>query len=170
MQKMLLQKKLNMVLTAIMSGFLFLNPVVSVAFNEVVPEYATGVFGVADNIEGNLAFYNASRGFFLLPLSANGVSDDMSPTNDLILALPDTIALTDSSEDEKGLVIYRVDGTLWVNAFVGGGNESAHSASYFGVGEFVIVITDGKDQCADLALNECRQSRYFLKETSFSIQ
>lgn len=170
MQKKFFQKYPNAFLAIGMLGFLFLNPIATLSFDEIMPEYATGIFNVADTAEGNLAFYNASRGFFLLPLSTNGIPDNASPIDNLALALTDTIILSDSSGNESGLVIYRADGTLWVNTFVGGGNESAHSASYFGIGDFVIVITTGKDQCADLTLNECRSSPYFLKETTFSIQ
>jgi hypothetical protein len=68
-------------------------------------------------------------------------------------------------------VIYRVlDGALFVNTFVGKGNESAHSASYFGAGDFVIVMTAKSDQCASLTLSECRFGQYVLKEVPFSIQ
>lgn len=141
MQKTLFRKNLNAVLAAVMLGFLLLNPAAAVSFEDVVPEYATGVFNAEDGIEGNLVFYNASRGFFLFPLSANGIPDGELPTENPTLALTDTIALSDSSPNASGLVIYRVDGTLWVNTFVGASNESAHAASYFGIGDFVIVRT-----------------------------
>lgn len=167
---MLFQKNLNAVLATVVLGVLFLNPAGAVSFDDVVPEYSTGVFNVADNIQGNLAFYDASRGFFLLSLSANGIPDGALPTENPALVLPDTIVLSDPASNKSGLLIYRVDGTLWVNTFVGAGNESAHSADYFGVGDFVIVKTASQDQCADLTLNECRSSQYFLKETPFSIQ
>ncbi len=170
MQNKVFQKHPNAFLAIIMLGFLFLNPVVAVSFDDVVPEYATGVYNVADNAEGNLAFYNASRGLFLLSLSANGIPEGMLPTDNPTLALPDTIVLSDSSDNASGLVIYRADGTLWVNTFVGKGNESAHSASYFGVGDFVIVTTASPDQCVDLTLNECRSGQYVVKEIPFSIR
>lgn len=172
MQTILSPKNLNAVLATVILGFLFINPVAAISFDNIVPEYSTGVFDVTDIPEGNLAFFNASQGFFLLPLSANGVPDDALPAENPTLALPDTIILSDrdSPYGASGLVIYRVDGTLWVNTFVGGGNESAHSASYFGIGNFIIVTTFNPDQCADLTLSECRQSQYFLKEIPFSIQ
>ena len=171
MRKKFFQKIPNIFLAIVTMGFLFLNPVVAASFNDVMPEYSTGVFDAADTAQGNLAFYDASRGFFLLPLSANGIPDGALPTDNPILALPDTVILSDrSSSNTSGLVIYRVDGTLWVNTFVGKGNESAHSASYFGKGDFVMVTTAEPDQCDNLTLSECRFGQYVLKEIPFSIQ
>lgn len=170
-RKKISQKHMNaLIILLVVLGFLFGEPPTLVAFIGDVPEYATGVFDVVDTTEGNLAFYNASRGFFLLPPSANGIPDGALPADNPIIALAGTIILSDSSGDASGLVIYRIDETLWVNTFVGASNESAHAASYFGIGDFVIVMTAGPDQCADLTLNECRQSQYFLKEIPFSIQ
>lgn len=171
MPKKLFQKYPNVFLAlAVAAGLQFLNPMAVFSFAEIMPEYSTGVFNVADTAEGNIAFYSASRGLFLLPLSANGIPDDALPADNPTLALPDTIILSDSSSNKSGLIIYRIDGTLWVNTFVGASNESAHAASYFGIGDFVIVRTASPDQCADLTLNECRSSQYFLKEIPFSIQ
>lgn len=135
-----------------------------------VPFFA-GDSSTVDGADGDLAIYDASRGLFPLPLAANNIPDGTLPTNNPILSLPDTIILSDSLDKASGLVIYRVlDGMLFVNTFVGKGNESAHSASYFGTGDFVIVMTAAPDQCAGFTLEECRTSTYFVKEIPFSIQ
>jgi hypothetical protein len=135
-----------------------------------IPFFA-GDSGSVDTSEGKLAIYDALRGIFPLPLSANGIPDNLPATDNPTIGLADTIILSDTSNEARGLVIYRVlDGTLFVNTFVGEGNESAHSASYFGPGDFVIVMTAKPDQCASLTLSECRAQQDFIAEQSFSIK
>ncbi len=165
-----MQKKFYVILLLllIIGGYLFPKTVVVADF--FIPYFA-GDSSSVNIAEGNLAIYSASQGIFPLPLSVNSIPNGVLPTDNPTLALPDTLILFDSSDNASGLVIYRVlDGMLFVNTFVGKGNESAHSASYFGEGDFVMVMTAGPDQCADLTLNECRFSQYFLKETPFSIR
>lgn len=141
-----------------------------IAESEISLPYFAGDSSFVDSAEGNLVIFNARRGFFPLPLSANSIPVGMSSTDNPTLALADTIALSDGTENSRGLVIYRVtDGVLFVNTFVGDGNESAHSASYFGVGDFTIVMTAGLDDCAALDLAECRVHTGFLGERPFSI-
>lgn len=172
MRNKFLQKQPNTFLVLlIMGGFLFSSSLVrAISDNPDIPFFA-GDSSSVDMSQGNLAIYNASKGIFPLPLSANGIPEGMTPTDNPILALADTLILSDSSDDTSGLVIYRVlDGALFVNTFVGKGNESAHSASYFGEGDFVMVMTASPDQCAELTLSQCRSGQYVLNEIPFSIQ
>jgi hypothetical protein len=171
MQKKLFQKHINTFLSlVIISGFLFSSSLVMAVSDAVDVPFFAGDSGSVDTATGDLVIFNASRGFFPLPLSANGIPNDILPTDNPIIALPDTIILSDTSNEARGLVIYRVlDGALFVNTFVGEGNESAHSASYFGAGDFVIVMTAKPDQCASLTLSECRASPDYIDETAFSI-
>lgn len=131
-------------------GILF--PAGLVFSDEQVPEYSAGDASIVEGIEGELAIIES-------------IAIESPEIN-----LPDTIILSDDSSGEKGLVIYRTDGTLWVNTVVGNGNESAHSASYFGQGDFVVITTSEPFQCAELSLNECRGSGHVIKEIPFSIQ
>jgi len=172
MRRKLFQKNLNtFLILLIISGFLFSSSLVIAASDAVDVPFFAGDSSFADSNAGNLAIFSALRWFFPLPLSANGIPDNMPATDNPTIALPDTIILSDTSNEARGLVIYRVlDGALFVNTFVGKGNESAHSASYFGVGDFVIVKTASSDQCAELTLSECRSGQYILKEVPFSIQ
>lgn len=141
-----------------------------VAESEIDLPYFAGDSSSVDPTEGNLVIFNASRGFFPLPLSENGIPTGMSSTDNPTLSLADTIALSDGTEDARGLVVYRAtDGMLFVNTFVGNGNESAHSASYFGEGDFVMVMTARPDECATLNLTECHAHSGFLEEKFFSI-
>ncbi|MFA4937362.1 MAG: hypothetical protein WC575_03695 [Patescibacteria group bacterium] len=171
MRKKFFQKQLNgFLILLIISGFLFPSLLVMAAFDNVAVPFFAGEDVFSDTTPRNLTIFNASRGFFLLPLSANGIPDNMPATDNPTIALPDTIILSDTSNEARGLVIYRVlDGALFVNTFVGKSNESAHSASYFGIGDFVMVTTVEPDQCAELTLNECRADVGFLNEKSFSI-
>jgi hypothetical protein len=172
MRKKFFQKYLNIFLILlIISGFLFSSSLVKAVSDVVNVSFFAGDSSSIDSAEGNLVIYNASKGFFLLPLSANGIPEGMTPTDNPTLALSDTIILSDTSDEAKGLVIYRaLDGALFVNTFVGKGNESAHSASYFGVGNFIIVTTAIPDQCAGLTLSECRANPDYIGETAFSIK
>ena len=172
MRKKLSQKHINTFLSlVIISGFLFSSSLVMATSDVVDVPFFAGDSGSVDTATGDLVIFNASRGFFPLPLSANGIPNDILPTDNPIIALPDTIILSDTSNEARGLVIYRVlDGALFVNTFVGEGNESAHSASYFGAGDFVIVMIAKPDQCASLTLSECRAQQDFIAEQSFSIK
>lgn len=121
-------------------------------------------------IIADLAIFDASKGFFLLPLSANIVPPNMLPVAAPTIALADTLILESSSREPRGLVIYRIsDGILLVNTFVGAGNESAHSGEYFGEGEFAMITTAVPDQCEELSLVDCRAHQGYLDEKLFSI-
>ncbi len=158
------------ILTIVIIGSFLLSSTQVIAESETTLPYFAGDSSSVDSSEGDMVIFNTSRGFFPLPLSANGIPDSASPTEHPTLALADTLALSSDSEEEKGLVIYRqADGVLFVNTFVGDGNESAHSASYFGEGDFVMVMTDKPDECANLNLDECYVRSGFLSEKQFSI-
>ena len=130
--------------------------------------------GSADGIDtsaGKLAMYDASEGFFILPISFHGDLPNTEAVDHPKIAISDTIILRDDSASLVGLVIYRAsDEMLFLNGVVGAGNESAQSASYFGEGDFVMIKTAHPDQCALLNLSQCRASGYVKSESSLFIQ
>ncbi len=162
-------QKVSVSLILIVGVFLFPSLWILAQSDIQIPYFAGDSSGV-DTAQGKLVIFNATKGFFLLPLSANSIPSDISATENLTFALADTLTLSDDSGNTSGLVIYRIaDGMLFLNTFVGQGNESSHSASYFGEGEFAIVITTMPDDCATLNLALCRMNAGFVQEKPFSI-
>ena len=134
--------------------------------NEITPTAITDLV-----LEGKIAFFDTSRGVFQLPLSANFVPKDIPAAISATIAFEDTIILTDSSRAVVGLVIYDSFGDkIYVDTFVGGGFEYAHSASYFEIGDFVMIKTTKPHVCLGMTLSECRATPQYISETQFSVR